>query len=207
VTPRDAFATRLRHERVLAIVRADAGVEDIVRAVWAGGIGLVEVSLTSRDALAAIGRLAAEAGPDRQIGAGTVLDAAQAAAATAAGATFLVSPALDLDLVRWAVREDVAHLPGVLTPTELAQAAAAGAGPLKLFPATLGGPSYVRALLGPFPDAALVPTGGIDAANAGDYLAAGAVAVAVGSSLTGLGDPARIEAAAAELAGRLTGGC
>ncbi len=206
MTRRDAFATRLRRERAIAIVRADAGVEDVVRAVWAGGIGLVEVSLTSRDALGAIERLAAEATPERQIGAGTVLDAAQAASATAAGASFLVSPALDVDLVGWAAREDVAHLPGVLTPTELARAVAAGAGPLKLFPATLGGPSYVRALLGPFPDAALVPTGGIDAANAGDYLASGAVAVAVGSSLTGLGDPARIERAAAELAARLADG-
>lgn len=203
---RDAFAERLRRERAIAIVRADAGVEEIVRAVWAGGVGLVEVSLTSRDALAAIVRLAAEATPERQIGAGTVLDGAQAAAATEAGASFLVSPALDTELVAWAAREDVPHLPGVLTPTELAQARAAGAGPLKLFPATLGGPAYVRALLGPFPDAELVPTGGIDAANAGDYLAAGAVAVAVGSSLTGLGDPARIEQAAAELAGRLARG-
>ena len=75
MTRREAFRERLRRERTIAIVRADAGVEDIVRAVWTGGIGLVEVSLTSRDALAAIERLAAEATPERQIGAGTVLDA------------------------------------------------------------------------------------------------------------------------------------
>ncbi len=83
------------------------------------------------------------------------------------------------------------------------QARAAGAGPLKLFPANLGGPAYLRALLGPFPDAELVPTGGIDATNAGDYIAAGALAVAVGSSLTGLGDAAQVQRSAAQLSRRL----
>jgi 2-dehydro-3-deoxyphosphogluconate aldolase / (4S)-4-hydroxy-2-oxoglutarate aldolase len=107
---------------------------------------------------------------------------AQATAAVDAGAAFLVGPALDETVAAWATQRDVLYLPGALTPGEV-EAASRWSPLVKLFPAGRLGPGYVRDLLAPFPDAALVPTGGIDLQNAQEYLEAGALAVAVGSGL------------------------
>lgn len=195
MSKREEFFQRVRSERVLAIVRSDGDLAGIVQALWEGGITLVEVALSSADALRTIERLASAG----TIGAGTVHSRADAERALEAGASFLVSPGTDPALVAWAAENDVPHLPGVFTPTEIEAARLLGAGPLKLFPASTGGPEYVSALLGPFPDVELVPTGGVTQDDAGAYLASGAVAVALGGALTGSDDGPRITHAAQTL--------
>jgi 2-dehydro-3-deoxyphosphogluconate aldolase/(4S)-4-hydroxy-2-oxoglutarate aldolase len=128
------------------------------------------------------------AGSGALVGAGTVMTIEEAKAAVDSGASFLVSPHFDPYLVEWAAEADVAHLPGILTPTEAASAMSMGVTTVKLFPAVPGGPVLVRALLGPFPRLRIVPTGGVTAENAADFIAAGAAAVGVGSWLTGQPD-------------------
>jgi len=123
------------------------------------------------------------------VGAGTVLTRHELEAARRAGSDFAVAPMLDPLLVSTAVEEGLPFIPGALTPTEIATAWAAGATFVKLFPASAVGPSFVRELRGPMPQAELIPTGGIDGANAGAFLAAGAVAVGIGSAIT-KADPA-----------------
>jgi 2-dehydro-3-deoxyphosphogluconate aldolase/(4S)-4-hydroxy-2-oxoglutarate aldolase len=192
---REILFERVRRERVLAIVRAADRLDSVVEALWGAGIGLVEVALTSPGALDAIRQLSNRG----TVGAGTVRSREDGERALEAGASFLVSPGTDPDLVAWAAAEDIPHLPGVFTPTEIETARNAGAGPLKLFPASLGGPKYVAALLGPFPDAELVPTGGVGPENAAEYLEMGAIAVAVGQAVTGARNPELARGAAARL--------
>jgi 2-dehydro-3-deoxyphosphogluconate aldolase / (4S)-4-hydroxy-2-oxoglutarate aldolase len=191
---RNEFFERVRRERVLAIVRSDGDLAPTVRALWEGGITLVEIALSSANALQTIKRLAGVGA----IGAGTVRTRADAERALDAGASFLVSPNMDPLLVRWAAENDVPHLPGVFTATEIEAARRLGAGPLKLFPASAGGPGYVSALLAPFPDVELVPTGGVTLEDAVAYLASGAVAVALGGALVS-SDPEKTRAAAARI--------
>jgi 2-dehydro-3-deoxyphosphogluconate aldolase / (4S)-4-hydroxy-2-oxoglutarate aldolase len=198
VNKREEFFEQVRRERVLAIVRSKGDLAETVQALWEGGINLVEIALSSEDALKTIKRLASIGG----IGAGTVRSRADAERALDAGASFLVSPGTDPSLVQWAAENDVPHLPGVFTATELEAARRLGAGPLKLFPASAGGPRYVSALLAPFPDAELVPTGGVTLEDAGAYLASGAVAVALGGTLVGP-DAERTHAAAIRITAAL----
>jgi 2-dehydro-3-deoxyphosphogluconate aldolase / (4S)-4-hydroxy-2-oxoglutarate aldolase len=174
-------AARLQADRLLAIIRTESAADARVAAegLIAGGIASLEISLTTPGALQAIAHLAAEAA----LGAGTIRGVADAEASVDAGAAFLLSPHTDLQVAAWARAHDVLYIPGALTPTDVAAALDAGSTLIKLFPARAFGPAYVRDLLGPFPTARLVPTGGIDAANAREYLDAGAVAVAMGSSL------------------------
>lgn len=180
-----SVAERVERERLVAIVRvAGAGaVRTAVRALLAAGIRVMEVSLAAPGALDGIRAARGDLPSGALLGAGTVRSIADAERALAAGADFLVSPHADPGLVAWARERDVLHVPGALTPTEVAAALDAGAPLIKLFPAGAVGPGYVRDLLAPFPEARLVPTGGVTAANAGAYLEAGAAAVAVGSSL------------------------
>lgn len=181
-----AFAARLRRDRLAAVVRgrdAEAALRTVLTLVEEG-VGLVEVSLNSADAPAVIERAAREAGPDAAIGAGTALTAEDVRRAGDAGARWLVTPAL-CPAVGEAVARGLPVLAGAFTPSEVLAASAEGATAVKLFPASLGGPSYVAALRGPFPDLPLVPVGGVDAESAARYLAAGAVAVGVGSPLAG----------------------
>ncbi len=186
--------------RLIAIIRA-AGSDDAVaaaRALAAAGVKVAEISLAMPEALAAIERTARELGDRLLIGAGTVRSRSDAERAIAAGAEFLVSPSLELEVLSLAGASDLLHLPGVFSPSELAGALAAGARLVKLFPAARVGPDYVSDLLAPFPEARLVPTGGITAANARAFLDAGAVAVAVGSAIVNPGtvrDPAALTAA------------
>lgn len=140
-----------------------------------GGFRVVEVTLTTPDAVAAIAHYARN--PDLLVGAGTVLDPTAAQQALDAGARFLVSPITDPHLIGWCAERDVLVLPGAFTPTEMWRATHAGAQVVKLFPAPPGGPEYVRACLGPFPDLRLFPTAGVTADNAGAFLAAGAFGV------------------------------
>src|SRR5436309_1074931 len=175
---------RLVSSRLIGIVRLD----DLDLAVAAGtraidaGLEAVEVTFTLPSAAMAIERLRA-ARPGALIGAGTVRHTKDLEAAVAAGAQFLVAPGLNPDLVQAAQRAGITMLPGVFTPSEVDLALRLGANLLKLFPAEPTGPAYMAALLQPFPAARLVPTGGIGPENAAAYLKAGAVAVAMGSSL------------------------
>lgn len=176
----------LRRRRVLAIVRGDDPIAALgsLRVLAEEGIDLVEVSLTSHDALSVLERARRELGDAVALGAGTVMTAADAHAAVDAGATYLVTPGLSAG-ARAGVRLGVPVLIGALTPTEVTAAMEQGASAIKLFPAQLGGPDYLRALRGPFPEVPFAPVGGIDAAAAEEYLALGAVAVGIGSPLFG----------------------
>ncbi|MFI6761814.1 bifunctional 4-hydroxy-2-oxoglutarate aldolase/2-dehydro-3-deoxy-phosphogluconate aldolase [Micromonospora sp. NPDC050417] len=180
----------LRTHRLLAIVRGDDPEAALatVLTLAENGVNLIEVSLTSTDAYRVISRARAALGADYALGAGTVLTAEQAGQAAEAGATYLVTPAL-APSVEEAGRLGLPVLAGALTPTEVVQATTAGAAAIKLFPASIGGPEYLRALRDPFPRTPFVPVGGVDAASARSYLERGATAVGVGSPL--LGDAVR----------------
>lgn len=194
--------TVIEEERLLAIVRVD-GAEAAalaLRRLAHAGVRALEISLAGDGALDALAAVAGELGEDVAVGAGTVLSVEDAELAVQAGASYLVSPGFDADVLAWAQERGVLHLPGTFSPTEVIAAHRAGAQLIKLFPAARLGPRYLADLLGPVPDLRLVPTGGIDASNTRDYLDAGAVAVAVGSALTGLLDrPDELRAAAARL--------
>jgi 2-dehydro-3-deoxyphosphogluconate aldolase/(4S)-4-hydroxy-2-oxoglutarate aldolase len=181
-----AFLEELRAARLIAIVRgADcAAALASTLALAEEGMGFIEVSLTTAGALDVIGRARAALGPDAWLGAGTVLTAADAEAAAAAGASFVVTPALGPG-VDAAVARGLPVVAGALTPTEVVSAEAAGAAAVKLFPASSGGVRYLRALRDPFPATPFVPVGGVDEDAAREYLAAGAIAIGVGSPLLG----------------------
>lgn len=176
----------LRSRRLLAIIRGtdpDAAVRSAL--TLAGeGVTLIEVSLTTPDAFGVISRARAELGTEADVGAGTVVTADDASRAGDAGACFVVTPAIAPGS-RAAAERGLPVLCGALTPTEVVTAVQHGAAAVKLFPASLGGPRYLRALRDPFPAVPFVPVGGVDADAAGQYLAAGAVAVGVGSPLLG----------------------
>jgi len=173
-------------QRVMLILRGfsvERSVELAERA-WDLGIELVEVPVQSERGFAALAAVI-EAARDRgrSVGAGTVVSEEHMSRVAAAGATFAVSPGLDLALVRAAEEHGLAYLPGVGTATEVQLAAGAGLTHLKGFPASVLGPDWFRAMRGPFPDITFVATGGIDAANAPRFLDAGVAAVAVGSAI------------------------
>lgn len=176
---------RIEDIGLLMVLRARSA-DDALTAVAAahdGGVRSVEVTFTTPEAPAVIERVRA-AYDDLLVGAGTVLTIAQAEAALVAGASYLVSPGFDRGLLGWAADQDVLAVPGVLTPTEVTAAVSADARAVKLFPASTVGTGHLRALLGPFPDLRIIPTGGVSASNAVDWLDAGAVAVGIGGALS-----------------------
>jgi 2-dehydro-3-deoxyphosphogluconate aldolase / (4S)-4-hydroxy-2-oxoglutarate aldolase len=177
---------RIRAERVVAILRRVPDVEAVVEALAAGGVRIVEVTLDSQGALAAIERLRANRA--LTVLAGTVRTPADAEAAAAAGAEACVAPALVPETVERCHELGVPAVPGALTPSEIEGALALGVSLVKLFPGSLLGPGYVRDVLAPLAGAALMVTGGVNLSNAREFLAAGAVAVGVGSALTGAAD-------------------
>jgi 2-dehydro-3-deoxyphosphogluconate aldolase/(4S)-4-hydroxy-2-oxoglutarate aldolase len=183
---------RIEEIGIVPVVRA-ASAELALRAaeaVLAGGISIFEITMTVPDAPAVIRALAARLGSRAVVGAGTVLDAEAAARCLDAGAAFIVSPGFDPATVAAAHARGVPAMPGALTPTEVIAAWKAGADMVKIFPASaVGGPKYLRALRGPLPDVKLLPTGGVNATTAADYIAAGAAALGVGSELV---DPAAL---------------
>lgn len=180
-----AIYEAIERERLFAILRlADAGdAAAQLEALAEGGIRLAEISLATQAGRAALAHCTAALGGRMSIGAGTVRTIADAEYAVAAGAGYLVSPGCDPALHEWATDAGIAHLPGVLTPSELDAALQMGAPLVKLFPAGRMGAGYVSDLLAPFPQARLVATGGISPENAAAFLAAGAVAVAFGGAL------------------------
>ncbi|MCE7080401.1 bifunctional 4-hydroxy-2-oxoglutarate aldolase/2-dehydro-3-deoxy-phosphogluconate aldolase [Streptomyces sp. ST2-7A] len=182
----EVLLARLRRERLAAIVRgrdARASVRAAV-ALAEEGVGLIEISLTTENAERVLSEVVAEVGDRALIGAGTVLCREDADRARGAGAAWLVTPCPGAGLEA-AVDTGLPVLGGALTPGECAAVMAAGAAAVKLFPASLGGPPYLKSLRDPFPDLPIVPVGGIDADAAAAYLAAGAVAVGVGGPLLG----------------------
>lgn len=153
-------------------------------ALVAGGATVLEITMTVPDAVSVLALLSERFGERALVGAGTVLNVEQAHACLDAGARFIVSPGLDLDTVRAVRARGVAMLPGALTPTEVLAAVKAGADVIKIFPCSaMGGASYLRALRGPLPQVKLLPTGGVSLTTAHEYIAAGAVALGVGSEL------------------------
>ena len=178
--------TKLRQRRLLAIVRTDDTrlALQCIEVLADEGVDVIEVSLTSRDALAVLTEVRATLGDAVELGAGTVMTADQARSALDAGASYLVTPSLSAGGDE-GVRLGVPVLMGALTPTEVTSAVERGATAVKLFPAELGGPGYLAALRAPFPDVPFVPVGGVDAATARAFLDAGAVAVGIGSPLLG----------------------
>lgn len=177
----------IRRSRLVAILRASspdrlvAGAQVLVEE----GIQTLELPLTSPGALDAIRRTADLAGDRALVGAGTIRTVDDARRAVDAGARFLVLPALTLPVLEHAVAHDIAVLPGAMTPTEISTALAAGAQLVKLFPAVTLGPEFLRQVLVPLRELAAVPTGGIELEHAQEWLDAGAVALGVGSPLSG----------------------
>ncbi len=182
---------------MVAILRCDEP-ERVGTAIIEGGVDVVEVPLGVPGALDAV-RALAERFPSALVGAGTVMSAADAERALDAGARFLLSPVLQPDVVEAAHAAGAAAVPGAFTPTEIDACMRAGADLVKLFPADRLTPADLRVLLAALPGAPLLPTGGITAANAAEWLAAGAVAVGVGSALTR--EPGRAGELLAALAG------
>jgi len=185
-TPTAAFLAEIDRTRVMAILRSGDGTALVepALALFAAGVTLVEISLTTPGACAAIEQLAARKPDGAQVGAGTVLTAADVADVAAAGAQFVVTPAL-AESVAESVRRGLPVAAGALTPTEVLTAHRAGASVVKIFPASLGGPGYLAALRGPFPDIPLLAVGGVGVEEATQYLRAGARGVGVGSPLVG----------------------
>ena len=184
---------RIRHERLVAVLRRVADVDARVDALAAAGVGVVEITLDDPDALAAIERTRDRS--DVTVIAGTVRRADQVDAAVSAGGEAVVSPAFSRAVVERAAELGVPAIPGALTPTEVEAAWVAGAALVKLFPGTLGGPAYVKDLLAPLADVPLLITGGVNAQNALSFLEAGAVAVGVGSALEDPDEALRLVAA------------
>jgi 2-dehydro-3-deoxyphosphogluconate aldolase/(4S)-4-hydroxy-2-oxoglutarate aldolase len=171
---------------IVPVVRA-ASVEEATRAVeaiCAGGIPVVEITMTVPNAVSVITEVAQQYGSKVLIGAGTVTTAEQAESCLRAGAEFLVSPGFAESVLSVAKVSAKLAIPGALTPTELMTAQNHGARLIKIFPCgNVGGPKYLRSLKAPFPNADLIPTGGVNAANAADFIAAGAFALGVGADL------------------------
>lgn len=198
---------RIEEVGLVPVVRAPSAELAIraAEAVLAGGISIFEITMTVPNAIDAIRALIARFGDRVLVGAGTVLSAEDARRCLEAGARFIVSPGLDLATIEAAQAGGVPVMPGALTPTEVITAWKAGAEMVKIFPASaLGGPKYLKALKGPLPQVKLLPTGGVNEATAGEYIAAGAVALGVGSELVDVaaleaGDDAKITARARAL--------
>ena len=176
---------RLLDRGIVAVIRAPSGEQliEVAEALLAGGVEILEVTFTVPGAVHVLQRVADRLGDRVLLGAGTVLDPETARAALLAGAEFIVSPSTNLDVIRLCRRYDKLVMPGAFTPTEVITAWEAGADIVKIFPADVGGPAYLKALRGPLPQIRLMPTGGVDLHTAADFLKAGACALGVGGSL------------------------
>jgi len=170
---------------VVAIVRVESAQEAVAvcTAIAKGGVKPIEVTMTVPGAVDAIKEFKSIIQDKVLVGAGTVLDPETARAVILAGAEFVVSPTLNLGVIEVCRRYSKIVIPGTFTPTEILTAWEAGADIVKVFPATVGGPQYLRDIKGPLPQIRLMPTGGVNLENTPDFIRAGAVAVAAGTSL------------------------
>ena len=190
---------------IVAIIRATSGEQlvKVARALYEGGIDVIEVTFTTPGVVDVISAVRKEFGSKVLLGAGTVLDPETARTAILAGAEFLVSPCVNLDIIKLGLRYDKLVMPGAYTPTEIITAWEAGADVVKLFPADIGGAPYLKALKGPLPQVRLMPTGGVNCETLKDFVKAGACAVGLGGQLVEKealerGNFARIQELAAE---------
>ena len=173
---------------IVAVVRAENSTqaEKISQACIDGGISAIEITFTVPNADEVIASLAKKFSADKLlIGAGTVLDASTARVAILNGATFIVSPIFDEETAKLCNSYGVPYMPGCMTLTEVVTAMKAGADVIKIFPGSVFGPSYIKAIKGPLPQSVLMPTGGVSLDNVGEWINNGCVAVGVGSELTG----------------------
>jgi len=170
---------------VLAVIRGPS-VELTIKMVGAlvsGGVKGIEITYSTPNAEQVVAELDRTFGDEILLGMGTLIETSQAQSAMAAGAKFLVSPVCEPEVVKAMVASGLATMAGALTPTEVLQAYRLGADIVKIFPGSLGGPGYIKALKGPFPYIPMMPTGGVSAENVKDWFAAGVVAVGAGSEL------------------------
>ncbi len=170
---------------IVAIIRAPSGEQlvEVSQALLDGGIDVIEVTFTVPGVLDIISQVRKKLGSSILLGAGTVLDAASARAAMLAGAEFIVTPAVRPDVIETCQRYDKLVMCGAFTPTEILQAWELGSDIVKVFPADIGGPNYLKAIHGPFPQIRLLPTGGVNLDTLATFVKAGACAVGLGSSL------------------------
>lgn len=192
---------------IIPVIRAASAEEAFlaVEAMEEGGIPVVEITMTVPGAMEVIRRVCAVFGKRALVGAGTVTNSVQAGECLDAGAEFLVSPGISTAVLRAAHAKGKLAIPGALTPSELMIALDEGAPAVKIFPCgSVGGAKHIKALRGPFPNAALIPTGGVSAGNAAEFFAAGAFAIGAGSELVDVaalraGRKHQVAAAAREL--------
>ena len=180
---KEAILSKLRTEKVVALIRAESpdGLLDCAKALAEGGLTSIELTMTTPGAIRMLEKASAEL-PEFLFGLGTVLDAETARAGILAGAKFIVTPALRPDVITLCRRYSVPVFSGAFTPTEIVNAWEAGADAAKVFPAEFFGPAYIKSIKAPLPHIELLPTGGVNAENVGDFLKAGAFATAAGSS-------------------------
>ncbi|NUM55234.1 MAG: bifunctional 4-hydroxy-2-oxoglutarate aldolase/2-dehydro-3-deoxy-phosphogluconate aldolase [Candidatus Hydrogenedentes bacterium] len=184
---RQAAIEYIKRHCIVAVVRADSGGEDLVRIVEAvaeGGVRCIELTMTTPGALPAL-ELATKklADADVLLGVGTVLDAETCRVAILSGAQFIVTPTVAPDVARMARRYGRPVALGAFTPTEILAAWEAGSDAVKVFPSSVGGPDYIKAIKGPLPQIPLLPTGGVEVGNVAEFLKAGAFALGVGGNL------------------------
>jgi 2-dehydro-3-deoxyphosphogluconate aldolase/(4S)-4-hydroxy-2-oxoglutarate aldolase len=203
----DRTLERILDGGIVAVVRAESGdsLVKVASALAEGGVTAIEITFTVPDAIEVIGRVRRDLGAKIVLGAGTVLDTETARAAILAGAEFIVGPSLNVEVIRLCRRYAKVVMPGAFTPTEVVSAWEAGADVVKVFPADVGGPPYLKALSGPLPQVRLMPTGGVDLSTAESFLKAGACCLGVGGSLVepaavARGDFARIRDLAGQYA-------
>jgi 2-dehydro-3-deoxyphosphogluconate aldolase/(4S)-4-hydroxy-2-oxoglutarate aldolase len=170
---------------VVAVIRAKSKDQllDITSALLEGGVPSIEVTMSTPKAIAGIEQLADKFGDKAIVGVGTVIDAATARDAIAAGAQFVVSPITDPEVIATTIRYGKVSIPGAFTPTEILRAWTLGGDVIKVFPSTSLGPQYLKDILAPLPQLKLTPTGGVDQKNTGAWIKAGAVCVGAGSAL------------------------
>src|SRR5438067_1841119 len=178
-----AFITEVGIVPVVRTASAEHAIK-AVEAIYKGGIRAAEITMTVPGAIRALEKVADQFGNKLMLGAGTVLDPETARSCMLAGAQFFVTPALRVSTIEMVKRYSKVICPGALTPTEVLTAWEAGADVVKVFPCgNVGGAKYIKALKGPFPQIEMIPTGGVNLETAGEFLKAGACAVAVGSEL------------------------
>jgi 2-dehydro-3-deoxyphosphogluconate aldolase/(4S)-4-hydroxy-2-oxoglutarate aldolase len=201
---KQAILKRIAGLGLLAVLRApdSAGARRAVDALVEAGVLGIEITYSTPEAASVIADVKQSYGDEVLVGAGTLVTHAQVAEAAEAGASYLVSPGLDEEVVASMRATSLPAMAGVLTPTEVMRGVRLGLDVMKLFPGSLGGPTYLRSLRGPFPEVPFMPTGGVSADNVGDWLAAGAVAVGAGSELASAGDISSGDFAAVREKGR-----
>jgi 2-dehydro-3-deoxyphosphogluconate aldolase/(4S)-4-hydroxy-2-oxoglutarate aldolase len=192
VTPpqtRTAIVRAIEQLGIVAVIRMQEPdrLRAVIEALAEGGVRALEVTMTVPRAIELIAEIAPSLPDDVIFGAGTVVDAETASRAIAAGARFVVSPVFRRPVIAACHDRDVPAMPGCLTPTEILDAWEAGADVVKVFPATRLGPGFIKDVRAPLPHIKLMPTGGVTLDNAGEWIAAGAVAVGVGSALVDTG--------------------